>query len=247
MSAEQLQFFAENGYVIVPGALTAEEVCTINDIIDRDLKARPTLWRGDPNGKYQALNILLANPELDFTMRPPSLLSLMEAIMGPDICADEHTIIIRGANPDGPTECVWHRDSCGGEPHPPYYTRYLSIVFYLTDVDDTTHTFSILPGSAQMADPLPKEECDLSTALHLTGTAGTAILFNAYSVHAGNVRITDSERRTIHLYCGRTTDQHISDYTIFPPRLWGGKDEATRKYYSRRNKISRVLAKHFPG
>ena len=87
----------------------------------------------------------------------------------------------------------------------------------------------------------------MSTALHLTGAAGTAILFNAYSVHAGNVRITDSERRTIHLYCGRTTDRHISDYTIFPPRLWLGKDEATRKFYSRRNEISRVLATHFPG
>ena len=102
MSAEQLQFFAENGYVIVPNALTVEEVCTINDIIDRDLVARPTLWRGDPNAKYQALNILLANPELDFTMRPLNLLSLMEAIMGSDICADEHTIMIRAANPDGP-------------------------------------------------------------------------------------------------------------------------------------------------
>lgn len=99
MSTEQLQFFAENGYVIVPGALTAAEVHTINDVIDRDLKARPTLWRGDPNAKYQALNILLANSELDFTMRPPSLLSLMKAIMGPDICADEHTIMIRAANP----------------------------------------------------------------------------------------------------------------------------------------------------
>ncbi len=246
MISEQLQFFSENGYLVVADALNATEIHTINAVVDSDLKTHPTLWR-DAYGRKQALNILLANPELDFTMRPPTLLPLMEAIMGPDVCADEHTIMIRGANQNGPTECHWHRDSCGGDPHPPYYTRYLSIVFYLTNVNDTTHTFSILPGSAQMAAPLPLEQCNMSTALHLTGNAGTAILFNAYSVHAGNVRITNSERRTIHLYCGRTTDQHISDYTIFPPRLWVGKDEGTRKFYSRRNEISRVLEANFPG
>ena len=245
MIAEQLEFFAANGYVVVPEALTPEQVRTINDIVDRDLEAHPTLWRGDQTSRNQAVNILLTNPELDFTMRPVSVLPLMEAIMGPDLGADEHSIMIRAANPDGPTECDWHRDAGGGVQDPPYYTRYLSIVFYLNDVDDTTHTFSILPGSAQMEKPVPREQCDLSSAIHLTGAAGTAILFNAYTLHAGNVRITDSERRTIHLYCGRTTDQHISDLTIFPPRLWEGKDGATRKFYSRRNDISRVLATQF--
>ena len=216
---EQLEFFAEEGFIVVPEALSADEVRLINDIADRHLVEAAPLWRGDPAGRNQALNILLAYPELDFTMRPPRLLPLMEAIMGPDICADEHSLMIRAANPSGPTECAWHRDGGAGGGEPPYYTRFLSVVFYLTDVDDTTHTFSVIPGSAQTDKPLELEAYDLATAQHLVSAAGTAILVNPYTFHAGNVRNTTVERRTIHLYCGRTTDGPLSNHTIFSPRL----------------------------
>lgn len=156
--------------------------------------------------------------------------------------------MLRAPNPDGDTECRWHRDASrenSGEDNPPYYTRYLSVVYYLTDVDHTTHTFSVLPGTAQSTERLPLEAYDLSTAQHLVGPAGTAILFNASTFHAGNVRRTTSERRTIHIYCGRTTDRHLSNHTIFPRRLWEGKDEATQHYYSRPNPITQLLMERF--
>ena len=241
---DQLAFFSTNGYVVVPGALSSAEVDLINAVIDRDRDENASLWRVQPNGRCQNVNILLAQPELDFTMRPPSLLPLMEAIIGSELCADEHSVMIRAANPDGPTECDWHRDACGGTVEA-YFTRYLSIVFYLTDVDDTTHTFSVIPGSAQTADPQGLEEYDLCTADHIVGCAGTAVLFNACTFHAGNVRNTASERRTIHLYCGRVSDDHLSNHTIFPPRLWSGQHEATRRYYSRLNPLSQLLKTHF--
>ena len=181
-------------------------------------------------------------------MRPPILLPLMNAIMGKDICAEEHSVMLRAPNPDGDTECRWHRDASrenSGEDDPPYYTRYLSVVFYLTDVDDTTHTFSVLPSTAQSTERLPLEAYDLNTAQHLVGPAGTAILFNAATFHAGNVRRTTSERRTIHIYCGRTTDRYLSNHTIFPRRLWVGKDDATQRYYSRPNPITQLLIDRF--
>lgn len=242
---EKLEFFALNGYVIVPEALTLAQVELINATIDRDLVDNESIWRGDPQERYQNVNILLAQPALDFTMRPPSVLPLMEAIMGPELCAEEHSVMIRATNSDGRTECVWHRDSCGGGTEPPYFTRYLSVVFYLTDVDENTHTFSVIPGSAQISDPKDLEEYDLSAAHHIEGKAGTAIFFNAYTIHAGNVRNTTSERRTIHLYCGHTSDGHVSNFTIFPPRLWEGQDDATGRYYSRLNPISQLLLNRF--
>ena len=189
-------------------------------------------------GRTQNVHALLACPEMDVTMRPPTLLPLMEAIMGKNLCAEEHSVMLRAPNPDGDTECRWHRDANRentGDAEPPYYTRYLSIVFYLTDVDDTTHTFSVLPGTAQSTELFPLEAYDLRAAQHLVGPAGTAILFNASTFHAGNVRQTTAERRTIHIYCGRTTDRYLSNHTIFPRRLWEGKDDATQHYYSRPN------------
>ena len=246
---EQLEFFKENGYLVVPDALSVEEVRSINEAIDRDLVENTVMWidRGQ-TGRTQNAHALLACPEMDVTMRPPTLLPLMSAIMGKDLCAEEHSVMLRAPNPDGNTECRWHRDASGensGEDNPPYYTRYLSVVFYLTEVDDTTHTFSVIPGTAQSTERLPLEAYDLSTAQHLVGSAGTAILFNASTFHAGNVRRTTSERRTIHIYCGRTTDRYLSNHTIFPRRLWEGKDEAAQHYYSRPNPITQLLIDRF--
>lgn len=245
---EQLEFFKENGYLVVPDALSPEEVRSINAAIDRDLGENSVMWidRGQ-TGRTQNAHALLACPEMDVTMRPPTLLPLMRAIMGKDLCAEEHSVMLRAPNPDGDTECRWHRDASddSGGDDPPYYTRYLSIVYYLTDVDDTTHTFSVLPGTAQSAERLPLEAYDLSAAQHLVGSAGTAILFNAATFHAGNVRRTTSERRTIHIYCGRTTDRYLSNHTIFPRRLWEGKDETTQHYYSRPNPITQLLINQF--
>lgn len=246
---EQLEFFKENGYLVVPNALSPEEVRSINEAIDRDLVENPVMWLGrGQSGRRQNAHALLACPEMDITMRPPTLLPVMSAIMGKDLCAEEHSVMLRAPNPDGDTECRWHRDANrenSDDAGAPYYTRYLSVVFYLTDVDDTTHTFSVLPGTAQSTELLPLEAYDLDTAQHLVGPAGTAIFFNASTFHAGNVRRTTSERRTIHIYCGRTTDRYLSNHTIFPRRLWEDKDKATQGYYSRPNPITQLLIERF--
>jgi hypothetical protein len=243
---EQQEFFQTHGYLVVPAALSADEVQLINDVIDRDLVENSVNWFERENGHYQlSVHILLAQPEIDFTMHPPRLMPLLEAIMGPDLCAEEHSVRIRKPNPDGETYCHWHRDatrsSRGAKESPPY----ISIVFYLSDVDDTTHSFSVIPDSHRPDELPPVDAYDLSTADHIVGKAGTAILFDTELFHAGNVRRTTAERRTIHLYCGRTTDRYLSNYTVFPRRLWQGKDAAMQKYYSRPNQITKLLLDRF--
>ncbi len=243
---EQLEFYQEHGYLVVPDVLSAHQVEVLNQAINQNQAEHQSLWIVREEGHTRLnVHILMAHEEFDPTMRPPELLGLMEAIMGPDICAEEHSVRIRNPHLDGPGWCHWHRDSGGPLWEPPYYTRYLSVVFYLSDVDDTTHTFSVLPGSAQSDERPPLEAYDLSRAHHITGSRGTAVLFNAAMFHAGNVRRTEVERRTIHIYCGRATDRYLSNYTIFPRRLLQAEDEAVRRYYSRPNLITRLMIDHF--
>jgi ectoine hydroxylase-related dioxygenase (phytanoyl-CoA dioxygenase family) len=240
---QQLEFYARNGYLVVPGAMTAAEVQTANEAIDRDLVENRAFWSDKGNGRLQSTYSLLAQADLDFTMRPAGLLPLMSAILGEEICADEHSVMIRQGSPQS-TECVWHRDTRRtGEA--PYFTPFLSVVFYLSDVDESSHTFSVVPGSGQSAEQAPLESYDLTLARHLTGPAGTAIFFNAAMLHAGCVRITPHERRTIHIYCGRLSAPPVSSHTLFPRRLWEGKDDATRRYYSRLNDLTRLVAQRF--
>ena len=81
---ELLEFYRENDYVVVPDALSTDEVRTINEIIDRDLVENPAMWFEREDGHYQLnVHLLITHPEIDFTMRPPRLLPLLEAIMGP--------------------------------------------------------------------------------------------------------------------------------------------------------------------
>jgi len=248
---EQLEFYQENGYLVIPDVLSREQVDTLNRVIDQDQQDRkdqrqhPPFWIEREEG-HTRLNVhmLLAHPEFDITARTPALLSLLEEIMGPEVCAEEHSVRIREPY-DGEPYCHWHRDASGPQDKPPYWTRYISVVFYLTEVNDTTHSFSVLPGSAQSTERPALEEYDLDTADHIVGTAGTAILFNAAMFHAGNVRRTTAQRRTIHIYCGRTSDKTLSNFTIFPRRLWQGKDAATQKYYSKQNPITKMLLDNF--
>ena len=80
---EQLEFFKENGYLVVPDALSTEEVHSINEAIDRDLIENPVMWidRGQ-TGRRQNVHALLACPDMDVTMRPPTLLPLMQCNYG---------------------------------------------------------------------------------------------------------------------------------------------------------------------
>lgn len=238
-----LEFYARNGYLVVPEALSAAEVSDINAAIDRDLVENRPQWQDHGNGRLQSVHALLAQPALDVTMRPPRLLPLLEAIFGDELCADEHSVMIRQGDPPA-LECHWHRDTASVGP-PPYFTNALSVVFYLTDVEETGHTFSVIPGSAQSSELQGLDAYDLNTAQYLTGPAGTAILFNAAIFHAGCVRATPQERRTVHIYCGRNSVPSISNYTIFPRRLWEGQDAATRQYYRRLNPITHLLRERF--
>ncbi len=245
---EQLQDYRRTGYLVVPGALDAGQVEAANDAIDRDLAAGTPFWIEREEG-HVTLNVhmLLAHEEMDVTMRPPSLLPLLEAILGPELCAEEHSVRIRRPY-DGEPYCNWHRDG-GGWPQlgsgPPYSTHYLSVAYYLSDVDAATHTFSLIPGSAQDGQLPALDHYDLDTAHHIEGPKGTAILFNAGMFHAGNVRRSPVERRTIHIYCGRRSAPPVSNYTIFPRRLWEHGDEAVRRYYQRPNAITGLLLERF--
>ena len=59
---ELLEFYQENDYVVVPDALSPDEVRTINETIDHDLVENPAMWFEREDGHYQ-LNV----PSTDYT------------------------------------------------------------------------------------------------------------------------------------------------------------------------------------
>lgn len=168
----QLETYRRTGYLVVPDALSPAQVDAVNHDIDRALATDTSFWIEREEG-HVALNVhmLLAYPSMDVTMRPPTLLPLFESILGPDLCAEEHSVRVRRPY-DGEPYCNWHRDVHGCpdlNPYPPYRTRYLSVAYYLSDCDGDTHTFSVLPGSGQGDTLPPLEAYDLAQAHHIEG------------------------------------------------------------------------------
>ena len=169
---KQLEIYNRRGYLVIPNALELDQVDEINAAIDSDLEQPNPFWI-EREEEHVALNVhmLLSCEAMEVSMRPPTLMPLLEGILGEDICAEEHSVRIRKPF-DGEPYCNWHRDG-GGWPNmparPPYYTHYVSVAFYLTDADETTHTFSVLPGSGQSEDLPSLASYDLNDAHHIEG------------------------------------------------------------------------------
>ena len=103
------------------------------------------------------------------------------------------------------------------------------------------------PRSAQLDLMKPKLRrrsspvCDGAGGRDLVGPAGTAVVFNAGSCHAGRPRRTARERRTVHIYYGHAGELPLSEHTIFPRRLIDHADAGVRRLFRRPNQIARAV------
>ena len=241
---EQLNFFRAHGYCAIPGALSAKELATLNGAIDRDREQYPQLWqhRGE-GGRYQNATVLLSSQAFDMVIRHPAVLGLVEELMGSELCFEELSVMVREPQVQDPPQAVWHRDTSHWSDHP-LALRNLSLVYYLTAVDAASHCFAIVPETVE------QKRCEYAApdpqrAVELYGKAGTAIVFNAGSGHAGVVKKTQCERRTIHVYYGHRRLPPMSDHTVVPRRLVEGGDEAARHFYGRPNLATTLALENF--
>lgn len=241
---EAIEFFRQNGYYILPAALSREEVDTLNRAIDADRQAHPPLWmnRGE-GGRFQSVSLLLTQPVFDRTIYHPAILPLVGALMGEETRFEEHSVMVRQALEGEPPPAVWHRDTTQLPEHP-LALRNLSVVVYLTDVDEHTHCFGVVPEDVEAKRRLPTDK-DGSRGQGLYARAGAAIFFNAGSCHAGVVKQTPAERRTIHIYYGHHSQPHLSNFTIVPRRLSEHADAQIRVLFSRPNLMTQLIEKNF--
>ena len=238
-----IEHFSSDGYLVIPSALDRTEVAALNEAIDRDREQNPRLWQDRRGGRFQSVSILLDEPVFDASITHPSTRPIIRELMGDDLCFEEHSVMIREPIPDSPPDPHWHRDIAHGS-DPPLFLRNLSLVYYLTDVDESTHCFSIVPESVEAKKASPDHR-DGTSAKDLHGPAGTAILFNAANVHDARQRTTTSERRTIHIYFGHLDMPPLSNHTSFPERLLTSPDPDVRALFDRPNEITARVARSF--
>ncbi len=242
---EQVQFFRDHGYLVLPGVLSAQELGALNQAIDEDRSRHAALWmqRGE-GGRYQSVSVLLTQPVFDSTLSHPKVLPLIRRLMGEELCFEEHSVMVREALAEEPPAAVWHRDTAHLPGHP-LVMRNLSAVYYLTEVAAGTHCLAVVPEGVEAKGKLPNDR-DGSRGIELYGKAGTVILFNAGSCHAGVVKKTKHERRTVHVYYGHRPQPFLSNFTVVPRRLGKNPDPALRGLFSRPNLNTALMEENFP-
>src|SRR5581483_8370490 len=141
----QVAFYRANSYVPLPGLLTPEQVDALNAAMDEDRERHRFMWYCTGSPDYNC-NLLLTQPVFEIAIRQPHALALVARLMGGPICFEELAVrqnpASKEAHPTG-----WHRDRGHWLEHP-LHLDYPQIIYYLTDVDETTHCFTISPEPA---------------------------------------------------------------------------------------------------
>ena len=201
--------------MIVPAALSAAEVASLNAAIDRDRELHPADWvRGQPEGslptevggaphRFQSVHILTTTDEFDLTLRHPSVWPLIQRLMGGDAAFDEVSVMVRAPCPDVATvasttggapvhEQSWHRDHAlaDHDPDHPLALKNLSLVWYLDACDGESHAFSLVPESADSKKAVQRDAENINSIsydpIRETRGQGTAPEFPEQALKAGD-------------------------------------------------------------
>ena len=137
--------FAQNGFVNLGRVLKPTEVAHFRDLFEVDRRDYPYFWH--PYGHHQQANYdaLVTTPAFDGLIRHRKILPVVESLMGGRVCFGEIGLRRMPAY-DGAPHQQWHRDRAHLPDHP-LRLDYMQLMVYLTDVDATTHCFSMSPES----------------------------------------------------------------------------------------------------
>ncbi len=244
MESADYAFFKENGYVSLGKILSDAEVEHFVHSFDRDRTEVEDHWYRI--GHYQTVNCdaLLTSPEFDNVVRHPIVMDCLYTLMGNAPCFSE--ICIRHMAPyDGELNRGWHRDGPRHWLEHPLRIGFIQLMLYLTDVDETTHCFSLSPESVEAEILETDEQLERGGIVDLYGPAGTAILFNIGVLHTATTRPTQEERKTVQVYYGHPNRRYLSEDSIIPAELWRDHpDPEARAFYSVFNNKTRDYLEH---
>jgi hypothetical protein len=187
---EQATFFRENGFVIVPNAVSPE--------ILRSLQETCTALRNEPNGQGTLRNLLAHSAVFEPLIDSHAAFPLLEHLFGNDIqllAMDMRTC------PPGSGQMAWHVDM-------PFFANgtivSINTALYIDDLIPENGALRLVPRSHLTRFSLPAEEqyAPLPGEVIVECAAGTMVIFSDNLWHRTGENSTDKPRRGIFTYYG---------------------------------------------
>ncbi|HZO88261.1 MAG TPA: phytanoyl-CoA dioxygenase family protein [Chthonomonadaceae bacterium] len=235
MTDEQRLFFETNGYLVIPDALSPEELARAREAADRAEAA----WRADPTRlgvRRENLQQVQAPIEYDDyfldLMEHPKVFPLVREILGNDVSMIDNDLYI--SPPHTSTHARWHHDVGMPGVYHPRSVLMVKVFYLLEDVPPGGGGTLFLPGSHRfpMDFPLPNVENppDMPGHVEMAFPAGTAYFFNGRCFHAASDNTSDKPRRVL-----------IYNYGHHWMRIWPGYEPSQRLLASAQTAVRKQL------
>jgi len=218
----QRLFFETNGYLVIPDALSPEELTRVRAAADRAEAA----WRADPSRlglRRENIQQIQAPIEYDDVLfdllEHPKTFPLIREILGNDVSMIDNDFFI--SPPHTGSHALWHHDVGMPGVYHPRSVMMVKLFFLLEDVSEDGGCTLFLPGSHHfpMDFALPKVENPMEMPGHakMAFPAGTAYLFNGRCYHAATDNNSDRSRRVL-----------IYNYGHHWMKIWPGYEPSER-------------------
>jgi ectoine hydroxylase-related dioxygenase (phytanoyl-CoA dioxygenase family) len=227
MTTEQRATFERDGYLVVPGVLTEEEIARYVSAIDRvyDREARADQLR--PDGSMHLLSAATGCPPLAGLVDHPQVFGLVWSILGWNIHVyHSHIDVHPKVTARKPYRFEWHQD--GGRQNreletDPRPRMSVKLAFWLSDVSQPGRgNFKVVPGShrTNWIDGPPRRDMpwpDPAGAIEVTANPGDAVFFDRRIWHARSDNQSDIVRKAA--FFGYTY-RWVAGRDEVPPASW---------------------------
>ncbi len=214
IESRDVEFYNENGYIVVDGVYDAGEVAAMRAVVDRlvdeaaGLSDHDSVYDLEPSHTPRRPRVrrikepYLVHPLFRRMAEHPRLLSVLKALIGPNLRLHGGKINIKAAEYGSPVE--WHQDWAF---YPHTNDDVLAVGVMLDDMTEENGPLLIVPGShkgpvhdhhvdgifAGAIDPA-KSPFDIAGAARVTGRAGACSFHHVRAVHGSEQNRSGRDR-----------------------------------------------------
>lgn len=222
LSDKQIAFYRETGYLVVENAIDPGDLAEMQRVTGNFIERSRAVSQSDDiydldrghsadNPKLTRIKLPhLRHPVFDAVMRSERLMSILKPLLGPDIRL--HTSKLNTKAPGGGAAVEWHQDWAF---YPHTNDDMLAVGVMLDDVAEENGPLMVIPGSHRgpvlshfangvfcgAVDP-DDPDFDLSSAVTLTGQAGSLSLHHVRLLHGSAPNRSDRARMLLFYECG---------------------------------------------